>query len=280
VAVFTNVRPAHLEAFGTLRGIAEAKAELLQGLAPDGLVVANRDDPEIVRFLERHAGPVIWFAMQGNADYSVADVGHRAAGVGTKFRLLAGKEEQEIELPLHGSYNVENFLAAAACAHTLGVSLASIGAAAAQVQGQPRRGVFHRLTRGIVVIDDCYNSNPTALSQALKSAREVEGERHWAILGDMLELGETAARLHREAGGEAAELGFSPIVGVGELSRELTASASDAGAATRGFDTAHQAAQAVPAELSTGDVVLVKGSRGVGLEVVVEALVQFVEGEA
>jgi UDP-N-acetylmuramoyl-tripeptide--D-alanyl-D-alanine ligase len=278
VAVFTNVRPAHLEAFGTLRAIAEAKAELLQGLAADGLVVANRDDPEIVRFLERHAGPVIWFAMESEADYRVADVGLRAAGVGTRFRLLAGEEDQEIELPLHGTYNVENFLAAAACAHTLGVPLASIGAAAARVQGQPRRGVFHRLTRGTVVIDDCYNSNPTALSQALKSAREVEGERHWAILGDMLELGKTAVRLHREMGREAAALGFSPIVGVGELSRELTAGASDAGAATRGFDTANQAAQAVAAELSSGDVVLVKGSRGVGLEVVVEALLHDVEG--
>ena len=272
VAVFTNVRPAHLQAFGSLRAIAEAKAELLQGLAADGLVVANRDDPEIVRFVGRHQGPLIWFAMQAESDYGVADIRSRRDGLGTRFRLLAARQEQEIDLPLHGRYNVENFLAAAACAHALGVPLVDIGGAAAGVQGQPMRGTLHRLIGDTVVIDDCYNSNPTALSQALKSAREVAGQRHWAILGDMLELGETAPDLHAQAGREAAQMGFSPIVGVGELSRELVAGAEETGAETRWYESARQAAEAVGSDLVDGDVVLVKGSRGVGLEVVVESL--------
>jgi UDP-N-acetylmuramoyl-tripeptide--D-alanyl-D-alanine ligase len=280
VAVFTNVRPAHLEAFGSLRAIAEAKAELLQGLAADGLVVANRDDPEIVRFVERHRGPVIWFAMQAESEYGVADIRSCSEGVGTRFRFLAGSEEQEIELPLHGHYNVENFLAAAACAHALGVALADIGAAAAEVRGQPMRGVFHRLGQDTVVIDDCYNSNPEALRQALTSAREVDGQRHWAILGDMLELGEAAPHLHRQAGREAAEMGFSPIAGVGELSRELVAAAAAGGAATHWYESAQQAAAEVGGDLRAGDVVLVKGSRGVGLEAVVGSLLDMAEVEA
>jgi len=270
VAVFTNVRPAHLESFGSLRAIADAKAELLEGLAADGLVVANRDDAEVVRFVERHRGRVIWFGMEAEGDYGVADVRLRPGDVGTCFRLLAGHEEQDIELPLHGLYNVENFLAAAACAHELGVSLAEIGQAATAVEGQPRRGVVHRIAAETVLIDDCYNSNPTALLQALRSAREITGQRHWAILGDMLELGDAAPELHREAGREAAAMGFSPIVGVGELARQFVAAA--AGASTHWFESARDAAAALEVALLPGDVVLVKGSRAVGLEVVVESL--------
>ena len=280
VAVFTNVRPAHLEAFGTLRAIAEAKAELLQGLRADGLVIANRDDSEVARLVERHDGDVAWFAVVADGDYTVADVHQLPAGQGTAFRLIAGEEEEDIELPLHGLYNVENFLAAAACAHRLGVSLSAIGEAAAHIEGQPMRGQLHRLAADRVLIDDCYNSNPTALLQALRSARELTGQRHWAVLGDMLELGETAPDLHRQAGREAAELGFSPIVGVGELARDLVEAASAAGAQTRWYESAGAAAEQLAAEMRSGDVVLIKGSRGVGLEAVVESILALSEGVA
>lgn len=277
VAVFTNVRPAHLEAFGTLRAIAEAKAELLEGLSPDGTVVANRDDPEIVRFVGRHCGPVVWFGMHPESEYRVADVENGPEEIGTRFELLVGSETTQVDLPLHGRYNVDNFLAAAACAHTLGVPLTEIASAAADVQGQPMRGVVHRLPGDRVVIDDCYNSNPTALSEALASARGIGGARYWAVLGDMLELGEETAELHRQAGREAAELGFSPLVGVGEMSRELLRGAEEKGCPTRWFESASEAAATVGDELDSGDVVLVKGSRGVGLEIVVQSLLAWVE---
>jgi len=280
VAVFINVKPAHLESFGSLRAIAEAKAELLEGLAADGTVVANRDDSEIVRLVGRHQGPVIWFAMHTEADYGVADIRPHPEGVGSCFRLLAGPEEQAIELPLHGLYNIENFLAAAACAHALGVSLTDIAVAAGEVQSQPMRGVFHQVAEDTVIIDDCYNSNPEALRQALRSARRVTGQRHWAVLGDMLELGEMAPKLHRQAGREAAKMGFSPIAGVGDLSRDLIAGAAEAGAVTQWFESAKKAAEVVGAELRPGDVLLVKGSRGVGLEVVVELFLAAAELEA
>ncbi len=278
VAVFTNVRAAHLESFGTLRAIAEAKAELLQGLAGDGLVVANRDDPEVVRIVERHGSPVVWFSMRGDANYGVADIEALTTGAGSRFRLRIGDQELEVELPLHGLYNVENFLAAATCAHSLGISISQIAGAAGEVEGQPMRGIFHQVAPGTVLIDDCYNSNPAALRQALESARQVAGERHWAVLGDMLELGETSPELHREAGEAAAAMGFSPVVGVGELSRELVAGAAAAGAETEWVESATRAAEILSERLRAGDVLLIKGSRGIGLEVVVEAILAATEG--
>jgi UDP-N-acetylmuramoyl-tripeptide--D-alanyl-D-alanine ligase len=176
-------------------------------------------------------------------------------------------------LPLHGHYNVVNCLAAAACAHSLGVSLEEIGKAVTQAKPAPSRGVVHTLAGNARVIDDSYNSNPAALSAALRGAREVGAKRHWAILGDMLELGSDAPMFHRAVGQEAAELGFSPVVGVGELAQEIVAGARDRGADGRWYASAPAAAQEVSQELQAGDVVLVKGSRAVGLEVVIRVLV-------
>lgn len=278
VALFTNIRPVHLEFFGSLEAIARAKAELLEGLAPGGLVVANRDDDRIVGIVERHAGPLVWFGIEKDAEFRVADVRPCREGLGSRFRFVAGGESFDIRLPLHGGYNVANFLAAAACACSLGVAAADVAELARLVQGPPNRGVVHVEGEGRVIVDDSYNSSPAALSESLRSAAELAGARHWAVLGDMLELGEAAARLHRQAGREAAELGFSPIFGVGELARELVAAARDAGAEIRWFEHAAAAAEAARGELRSEDVALVKGSRGVGLEVVVSALLQAARG--
>lgn len=280
VAIFTNVQPVHLEFFGSLRAVAEAKAELLDGLTPDGLVVANRDDPEILRFIKRHRGPKVWFAMEAEANYQITDLEPLVGTVGSRFRLVAGNEEQEVLLPLHGRYNVANFLAAAACAHSLGVPLAELAEAAQRVEAPPMRGVVHHCVQDIIVVDDSYNSNPAGVAAALSAAAGLTGARHWAVLGTMLELGETSASLHREAGRQAAEAGFSPVVGVGELARELVAGAAAAGATTNWFEDAAAAAATIPDELHAGDVVLVKGSRGVGLEEVVRSLLAQVEERA
>jgi UDP-N-acetylmuramoyl-tripeptide--D-alanyl-D-alanine ligase len=124
------------------------------------------------------------------------------------------------------------------------------------------------------VVDDTYNSNPDALERALAAGAELagEGRRRWAVLGDMLELGPEAPRFHREGGRRAAELGFDPVAGVGELARGLAAAAAEAGAAAAWFADAASAAEWAAGELDGGDLVLVKGSRGVGLDVVVERL--------
>jgi UDP-N-acetylmuramoyl-tripeptide--D-alanyl-D-alanine ligase len=273
MALLTNVRPVHLESFGSLRTIADAKAELLDGLVEGGTIVANRDDVEVVRIAQGYDGPVVWYALEVDAEYQARDIEPLGADrVGTRFLLVARGEEVEIELRLHGRYNVENFLAAAACAHTLGISTEWIAASARSVEGQPMRGVVHLLQPGTWLIDDSYNSNPQAVSAALKSALDFNAKRYWAVLGDMLELGETAAQLHEEVGREAADLGFSPIVGVGELARNLIRGAAANGAETHWFADSAAASQGLEDTLRSGDVTLVKGSRGMGLELVVESL--------
>ena len=277
VAVFLNVHPAHLEAFGSLAAIREAKAELLDGLAEDGLVVANQDDKEVGEIARRHSGRVIWFGRQTTADYRVEEVESLTGGrVGSRFKLVLAGEAVEVELPMHGLYNVDNFLAAAACAHALGIPLAEIAEAAEAVKPPPMRGVVHRLANGSTVVDDCYNSNPAALTEALQSALEIPGERHWAILGDMLELGEAAEEFHLQAGRAAAAMGFSPVVGVGSLARKLVEGARLAGAESYWYEDA-AAAAVVAAQLRGGDTLLIKGSRGIGLEVVVGALLAAAE---
>jgi UDP-N-acetylmuramoyl-tripeptide--D-alanyl-D-alanine ligase len=273
-AVFTVVRPVHLEFFASVSDIAEAKSELLAGLAPDGPVIANADDPEVTRIARRHGGRLVWYGMESQAvDVRLIDLAPGPEGIGSRFKLRAQNEVVPFELPLHGLYNAENCLAAAACAWSLGMSLEEIAAAVREVKPASMRGVVHR--GSFTVVDDSYNSNPAALAKALESAARLPvgpGRRRVAVLGDMRELGPEAPRFHRESGELAARLGFSPVLGVGELSRELTAGARSAGAEAHWVADAAAAADWAAAQVQLGDLVLVKASRGVGLDRVVREL--------
>jgi UDP-N-acetylmuramoyl-tripeptide--D-alanyl-D-alanine ligase len=276
-AVLTVVRPVHLEFFGTIQAIAEAKSEILAGLDAGGFIVANADDPEVARIARRHGARVVWYGLRADAADAVEvrarDLAPEPDGaVGSRFTLEAGGRSVEVRLPLHGLYNVENCLAAAAAAWALGLSLEEIAAAVRGVKPASMRGVVHRTSGGVLLIDDSYNSNPDAVDKALESAAALSGERRVAVLGDMLELGPEGPRFHREAGERAARLGFSPVVGVGELSRELVAGAEGAGAEAVWLPDAAAAAEWAAGEFRRGDVALVKGSRGIGLDKVVRRL--------
>jgi UDP-N-acetylmuramoyl-tripeptide--D-alanyl-D-alanine ligase len=272
-AVFTVVRPVHLEFFESVQAIAEAKSEILAGLAPGGFIVANADDPEVSRIARRHGARVVWYGIHSEeADIRAVDLSPEPEGIGSRFRLQAGGESQEVRLPLHGLYNVENCLAAAACARELGMSLAEIAEAVREVRPASMRGVVHRAPLGFTLIDDSYNSNPDALGKALEGAAHLPAERRVAVLGDMRELGPEGPRFHRESGERAARLGFSPVAGVGELSRSLVEGAVSQGAAAVWLPDATAAAEWAASEVRPGDVILVKASRGVGLEKVVRRL--------
>jgi UDP-N-acetylmuramoyl-tripeptide--D-alanyl-D-alanine ligase len=267
-AVFTVVRPVHLEFFASVREIAEAKAELLAGLAPGGPVIANADDPEVSRIARRHGGRVVWYGIESeDVDVKLSGLSPGPEGIGSRFRLEAGRESVDVQLPLHGLYNAENCLAAAACSWALGLSLKEIAEAVRDVRPASMRGVVHR--GAFTVVDDSYNSNPAALAKALEGAALLPGKRRVAILGDMRELGPEGPRFHRESGELAARMGFSPILGVGELSRELVAGA---GAEAQWVPDAEAAAEWAAREVRDGDLVLVKASRGVGLDAVVRSL--------
>ncbi|HEX7183992.1 MAG TPA: UDP-N-acetylmuramoyl-tripeptide--D-alanyl-D-alanine ligase [Thermoanaerobaculia bacterium] len=283
VAVFTVVRPVHLEFFDSVRGIAEAKSELLAGLAPDGLLVANADDPEVARIARRHQespgwrGRLVWYGLQSaEAEVRARDVAPETGGaIGSRFHLEIGGDSAEVRLPIHGLYNVENCLAAAACAWAVGLTPAEIAGAVREVRSASMRGVVHRPAgpRGsFTLVDDSYNSNPDALGKALEAATHLPARRYVAVLGDMRELGPEGPRFHRESGERAARLGFSRIAGVGELSKELVAGAEGAGASAVWLPDAAAAADWAAGEVREGDVVLVKASRGVKLDAVVRRL--------
>ncbi len=272
VAIFTNVGSAHLESFGSVRAIAEAKAELLAGLPADGLVIANADDPEVRRIAGRHRGRVVFFGRGAGHEVRAEDLEVAGDRPATRFELVAGSERAAVEVPLLGLHNVDNFLAAAACAWALGLGVGEIAEAARSLAPAPGRGAVTRLPNGATLVDDSYNSNPEAVERALEAVRRLSGRRHWAVLGDMLELGQEAPEFHRRAGETAARLGFDPVFGVGPEARELVAAAEDAGADGRWFRDTAAAADAACAEVRDGDVVLVKGSRGIALDVVVRRM--------
>lgn len=308
LAVFTVVRPVHLEFFDSVRAIAEAKAELLAGLANDGWIVANAGDPEIVRIVRRHraenegrGGRIIWYALGEPApgfagfeseaegdrlDLLALDVAALSDGRGSRFVLEVEGKRFAVRLALHGAYNVENFLAAAAAAWSIGVPVEEIVEVAAEMPSAPGRGEVHRLKLAdggfALLIDDSYNSNPDAVRKALAGVAGLPQNglpgRRVAILGDMLELGPDAQAFHREAGRQAAALGFSPVVGVGELARELVAGAAAGGAEAIHLSEAAAAADWAEQHVEPGDVVLVKGSRGVRLDRVVDRIVHRTAG--
>lgn len=274
VALFTNVRPVHLENFPDLRGIADAKAELLEGLAENGVVIVNADDPWVMRIAQSCSGRVVRYGFGTGSDVrATRPLPLEDGRVGSRFELHAAGRQAIVELPIHGLYNAENCLAAAACAQTLGVDLGEIAAAVAGFVPGRQRGVVHRLAGGVTLIDDSYNSNPIAAAKALESAVLLPAARYLAVLGDMLELGPEAPSFHRRVGERASELGFAHVVGVGELAEALADAARSRTTQADVCPDAATAAARLLAEVRDGDLVLVKGSRGIGLETVVAALV-------
>ena len=272
VAVITNVAPVHLEFFDSIDAIGRAKAEILEGLRPFGAAVLNFDDPRVRAIGEGHRGDVVWFGRDRRCDVSAESL--RGTPHGVRFDLWLDGKGFEVALPLAGFHFVSNFLAAAAAALRLGVDAEAIAETATHMTPAPHRGQALRLRQGVTLIDDSYNSNPVAVEAAVTSLEMAAAGRRVAFLGDMLELGKHAIRLHEETGASVAPR-VSALVGVGSLSAALVKGAGKAGLQTSGlhwFPDAAQAAEAI-ALVEPGDAVLVKGSRGMRMEQVVDALV-------
>jgi UDP-N-acetylmuramoyl-tripeptide--D-alanyl-D-alanine ligase len=278
VAVITRVAPVHLEFFGSVDAIAEAKAEILEGVRPGGTAVLNGDDPRLRRVGEAWSGRVVWFGRDRGHDVSAER--WRGTVFGMRFDLRVDGDSVEVALPLAGPHFVENFLAAAATAHVLGVGAPAMAEAAAGLGPGRHRGEVRRLGEAVTLIDDSYNSSPEALEAAVVALTLAPGRRRVAVLGDMLELGETAPDLHRESG-RALVGRVDVVVGVGPLSKEIVDGAREEGLPEKAlahFDDAGAAAEGVGEIVRPGDAVLVKGSRGIQLEKVVDALADRFEG--
>jgi UDP-N-acetylmuramoyl-tripeptide--D-alanyl-D-alanine ligase len=275
VAVITMVAPVHLEFFDSVDAIADAKAEILEGLGPDGLAVLNGDDARVRRVGEAfraRGGKVAWFGR--DRAYAASAENWRGTVHGMRFDLRLGGQALDVALPLPGPHFLSNFLAAAAAAHHLGVLPAEIAEAALEMKAASHRGQVLRLGQGVTVLDDCYNSNPAAVEAAVAALDMAARGRRLAILGDMLELGPRGEELHRETGRLVAKK-LDRLAGVGPLGAHFLEGAREAGlrpeALTAWADSA-AAAAAVSTFVRPGDAVLVKGSRGMRMEQVVDAL--------
>ena len=279
VGVVTNAAAAHLEGLGTVDGVADAKAELYAGLPPGGIAVVNADDARMLSRARASGRRMLTFAAgrQRRGDVVVLEVISEEAG-GLRFLLGIGNRELTVSLALVGAHNAQNAAAAACAAIALGCTDQEIVRGLAAVRPVGRRLLLSRLPRGLLLVDDCYNANPASMEAALRTLSELaraEGGRALAVLGDMLELGPGEAALHRGVGAAAAGAPVTHLFGFGPRSRETVAGAVAAGLAPeRTFQTEDLAAlaEAVGAAAAPGDVLLVKGSRGMKLERLVEAL--------
>jgi UDP-N-acetylmuramoyl-tripeptide--D-alanyl-D-alanine ligase len=281
VGVVTNAAAAHLEGLGTIDGVADAKGELYAGLPAGGIAVANADDPRMLARARASGRRLLTFAAgrQRRGDVVVLELLAEDA-TGLRFLLGVGQRELDVALPLVGAHNARNAAAAACAAIALGCSDREIVRGLAGVRPVGRRLLLSRLPGGLLLVDDCYNANPLSMEAALQTLgglARAEGGRPLAALGDMLELGPGEAELHRGVGAAAARLPVARLFGFGPRSRETLAGALAAGLpAERAFHTEELAALAVAvrAAVVPGDVLLVKASRGMRLERLVEALHQ------
>ncbi|MCU1245672.1 MAG: MurF: UDP-N-acetylmuramoyl-tripeptide--D-alanyl-D-alanine [Acidobacteria bacterium] len=280
VGVYTNIGPVHIEFFGTVEKIAEAKRELLENVKSGGTIILNADNEHVMRISEGFSGHKVTYGIDHEADYRAIDVRERGL-LGTHFTLDAEGTNRDLELSLPGRHNLENLLAAIATARAVGISWEGIERGIGEVKPAYHRGVV-TLYRGATIYDDTYNSNPYALRSALElmDQADVSGRRI-AVIGDMLELGEKELDYHHDSGA-AIPPSVDVIVGVGRRSEALLAGARAAGVPDdrlKHFKDAAGAGEFLRTFVGEGDLVLLKASRGVGLDQAVAMLAE-TEGEA
>jgi UDP-N-acetylmuramoyl-tripeptide--D-alanyl-D-alanine ligase len=265
IGVVTNVGPVHLERLGTIERIAEAKSELVQALPADGLAVLNGDDERVQAMAAVTPARVLYYGLGESCDVRAEDISLQGIE-GSSFTLIAHGHSARVRLGLPGRHSVYNALAAAAVAFASGLSWDEVTASLAELRPGLRL-VFVPGVNGSVIIDDTYNASPASTCAALDVLAQVPGRRA-AILGDMLELGSQEEEGHREVGRRAAEVVHSLVV-VGRRARWIAAEAQARGLREIAyFDTSRE----VEYHPRPGEHVLVKGSRSMSMEVVVEKL--------
>ncbi len=275
VGVVLAVHPTHLERAGSLERIAQAKSELPRGLPADGLAVLNADDPRVAAMASVTPATVRTFGLTDGADVRARDVESRGLA-GMAFTIVAPWGEQRVQSALPGRHLVPPALAAAAVAERFDVPLADVAAALEAGSAAPHRMALEEMAGGATLVDDTYNASPESVRAALAFLAEtpVGRGRRLAVLGDMLELGPSEQALHEAIGASAAEV-LDGLVGVGPRGRWIADAARRAGMAR--VDTAEDAEHALAVvervlDPGAGDLLLVKGSRGIALDRLVAAL--------
>jgi UDP-N-acetylmuramoyl-tripeptide--D-alanyl-D-alanine ligase len=278
IAVITAIEPVHLVNFTSVAGIVEAKAEILAGMSRDGVLVLNGDDERVLAIGKRHRGRIVRYGLSGQPGSAMLDIAATEVvteGGSSRFLLRLGDEVVSASLPMPGRHNIANFLAAAAVAHVLGVATTEILEKAAGLVAARHRGEVSVLRGDLLLYDDSYNSSPAALQAAFEAFESMAGgRRRIAVVGEMLELGQRSPEFHLEAGrrlGGRCEV----LIAVRGDAASIAAGATKAGAAAETVHFVENVEEAIPLigqTLRPGDALFVKGSRGVQLDRLVEAV--------
>ena len=277
VGVVTNVAPVHLEFFSSVDEIALAKRELIEGLGgADPVAVLNADDARVSKFAEGFRGRVLRYGLSEAAEFRAENIEDRGMD-GSLFDFESPHELGRLRLPLAGGHSVLNALAALTAASEWGISVALAKKALPTLQPASMRGEFLKFASGFAVINDCYNSNPVALERMIDLLAATPGyQRRILVAGEMRELGTTSGDLHERTGKYAAEKGrIDWIFGVAGDAERIVQGAIAAGhpaEQTQMFASSEEAARKLPEFIAPGDLMLIKGSRGVHMESIAAAL--------
>lgn len=273
VAVITNAASAHLEGLGTVQAVADAKGEIMYGLAPGGVAVLNRDDAYFEHWTRMAAGHlVLSFGMGSACDVHPSECPWTEPGGGpvtsNGFRLHVKDRTVDVDLPLLGRHNVMNALAAAAAAYAVGVELDQIKTGLERMKAVPGRLCLRPGVEGAQILDDTYNANPASVIAGIDVLAARPGRRI-IVLGDMFELGSEARALHEQVGDHARRRGIDELHGFGDMSEAAVAAFGPAGVHHRSRE---DLVRRLRAEAGADTTFLIKGSRRMRMEEVVEAL--------
>jgi UDP-N-acetylmuramoyl-tripeptide--D-alanyl-D-alanine ligase len=277
VAIETRVSPAHLLNFSSVDEIALAKRELIEGLRGSASVaVLNADDPRVAAMAAVAPGHVIFYGVEKPAEFAAEEIEDRGA-LGSSFTLVHRGRRTRIELPLPGRHVISNALAAIAAASIWGIGTAEAQNVLRTMKTPAMRGELILFTIGFALINDSYNSSPAALQAMINLLSATPGyQRRILAAGEMRELGPSSPKLHREAGEHAGKLGsIDYVIGVQGDAAQIVEGAIAAGITrehTKFFATPTEAADFLAQFVKPGDLLLVKGSRSVKMERIVDAL--------
>jgi len=285
ISIALNVGSAHLGEFGSVEGIFVAKREIIEVLKPTGVAVLNADDPFVTRMAEAAPGRIVWFGTGEHADVQLTNVVLDDLARPLVTLRIGDQGSYDVQLATHGEHQASNAAAAAAAGLAAGLPAALIIEALAGARAASRwRMELSQTQGGFTVINDSYNANPESMAaglRALGSFGSRDGKR-WAVLGEMKELGPDFAVAHREVGQVVLALGIDRLVGIGEGGALIVAGAIEAGMSPNHAHavTASDAALSVLTdEASDNDIALFKASRSVGLEVLVDEVIEHFGGE-
>lgn len=274
IAVITNIHPVHLEFFSDMAQIAKAKKEILDGLKTGGIAILNGDDPWIKKISEDWKGAKLFFGLSESCEIRATNI-QRMGIRELSFDLFYKNKKERIHFPYFYTSFLYNFLAAVGVAQAFSTPSEVLLQQIQTLRSFEMRGKMYRLENDITLIDDSYNSNPVALESSLKDLSELPAKRKVAVLGDMLELGKQKVRYHIRAGEQVNAFNCDILVTVGPLSRHMAEGALKSGMkkdSIFSFSDSEETADHIDPLLRAGDLVLVKGSRGMRTDKIVNKL--------